>query len=198
MSGLYNNNSSYFSSPARAASPQIRSTPPEIDSSQYLTELLAEHQKLTPFTQVLPICSRLLNQGFSFYLTLFLIFNSNFLICFFSDVRAPLLTVTVKQHVILTFSLQMIQENNKAMIRAGVIFHQPHVECDLSVLKCSSFSSNSAWLVAQFPLDQFEIVPVQIPEVGLNTYVSIGTFLYPKALKSPQFVFLTNLFMYVD
>ncbi|KAL0844524.1 hypothetical protein Bca101_017770 [Brassica carinata] len=63
MSGLYNNNnnSSYFSSPARAASPQIRSTP-EIDSSQYLTELLAEHQKLTPFTQVLPICSRLLNQ----------------------------------------------------------------------------------------------------------------------------------------
>ena len=31
MSGLYNNNSSYFSSPARAASPQIRSTPPEID-----------------------------------------------------------------------------------------------------------------------------------------------------------------------
>ncbi|ESQ52530.1 hypothetical protein EUTSA_v10017040mg [Eutrema salsugineum] len=59
MSGLYNN-SSYFS-PARAASPQIRSTP-EIDSSQYLTELLAEHQKLTPFLQVLPICSRLLNQ----------------------------------------------------------------------------------------------------------------------------------------
>jgi protein quaking len=59
MSGLYNN-SSYFS-PARAASPQIRSTP-EIDSSQYLTELLAEHQKLTPFMQVLPICSRLLNQ----------------------------------------------------------------------------------------------------------------------------------------
>ncbi|KAJ4881807.1 KH domain-containing protein [Raphanus sativus] len=60
MSGLYNNNSSYFS-PARAASPQIRSTP-EIDSSQYLTELLVEHQKLTPFMQVLPICSRLLNQ----------------------------------------------------------------------------------------------------------------------------------------
>ncbi|CAH2058805.1 unnamed protein product [Thlaspi arvense] len=59
MSGLYNN-SSYFS-PARAASPQIRNTP-EIDSSQYLTELLAEHQKLTPFMQVLPICSRLLNQ----------------------------------------------------------------------------------------------------------------------------------------
>ncbi|CAN8317139.1 unnamed protein product [Cochlearia groenlandica] len=59
MSGLYNN-SSYFS-PSRAASPQIRNTP-EIDSSQYLTELLAEHQKLTPFVQVLPICSRLLNQ----------------------------------------------------------------------------------------------------------------------------------------
>ncbi|KAF3508985.1 hypothetical protein F2Q69_00001870 [Brassica cretica] len=95
MSGLYNNNSSYFSSPARAASPQIRSTPPEIDSSQYLTELLAEHQKLTPFTQVLPICSRLLNQGFSFYLTLFLIFNSNFLICFFSGMFESISVVTL-------------------------------------------------------------------------------------------------------
>ncbi|XP_010449148.1 PREDICTED: tetrahydrocannabinolic acid synthase-like [Camelina sativa] len=42
-------------------SPQIRSTL-EIDSSQYLTELLVEHQKLIPFMQVLPICSRLLNQ----------------------------------------------------------------------------------------------------------------------------------------
>jgi hypothetical protein len=31
--------------------------------SQYLSELLAEHQKLGPFMQVLPICSRLLNQG---------------------------------------------------------------------------------------------------------------------------------------
>ncbi|KAF8041830.1 hypothetical protein BT93_A0429 [Corymbia citriodora subsp. variegata] len=56
MSGLYNPNYS----PARAASPQIRSTP-DVDS-QYLTELLAEHQKLGPFIQVLPICSRLLNQ----------------------------------------------------------------------------------------------------------------------------------------
>lgn len=31
--------------------------------SQYLNELLTEHQKLGPFMQVLPICSRLLNQG---------------------------------------------------------------------------------------------------------------------------------------
>jgi len=121
MSGLYNPNFS----PARAASPQIRSNP-EVDRwvgfsflwcsflrsklknkkqrhnlgllvkhpldlalsvwfvldefvcfwfieekgvfffffcSQYLSELLAEHQKLGPFMQVLPICSRLLNQG---------------------------------------------------------------------------------------------------------------------------------------
>ncbi|KAI3472981.1 hypothetical protein Pfo_030364 [Paulownia fortunei] len=57
MSGLYNSNFS----PARAASPQIRSTP-DVDSNQYLSELLAEHQKLGPFMQVLPICSRLLNQ----------------------------------------------------------------------------------------------------------------------------------------
>ncbi|XP_004302513.1 PREDICTED: KH domain-containing protein At3g08620 [Fragaria vesca subsp. vesca] len=56
MSGLYNPNFS----PARAASPQIRTTP-DVDS-QYLSELLAEHQKLGPFMQVLPICSRLLNQ----------------------------------------------------------------------------------------------------------------------------------------
>ncbi|XP_020224896.1 KH domain-containing protein At2g38610 isoform X2 [Cajanus cajan] len=56
MSGLYNSNFS----PVRAASPQIR-TNPEVDS-QYLTELLAEHQKLGPFMQVLPICTRLLNQ----------------------------------------------------------------------------------------------------------------------------------------
>ncbi|KAJ6790700.1 KH domain-containing protein SPIN1-like [Iris pallida] len=56
MSGLY----SHSFSPARAISPQIRSTP-DIDS-QYLAELLAEHQKLGPFLQVLPICTRLLNQ----------------------------------------------------------------------------------------------------------------------------------------
>lgn len=56
MSGLY----AHSFSPARALSPQIRSTP-DIES-QYLAELLAEHQKLVPFMQVLPICSRLLNQ----------------------------------------------------------------------------------------------------------------------------------------
>ncbi|KAH7866966.1 hypothetical protein Vadar_027252 [Vaccinium darrowii] len=59
MSGLYNPNFS----PARAASPQIRGPPDIINSSNhYLSELLAEHQKISPFTQVLPICSRLLNQ----------------------------------------------------------------------------------------------------------------------------------------
>ncbi|RDY07348.1 KH domain-containing protein [Mucuna pruriens] len=57
MSGLYNSNFS----PVRAASPQIRTTNSEVDS-QYLTELLAEHQKLGPFMQALPVCSRLLNQ----------------------------------------------------------------------------------------------------------------------------------------
>ncbi|XP_024962451.1 KH domain-containing protein At3g08620-like [Cynara cardunculus var. scolymus] len=57
MSGLYNPNFS----PARAVSPLIRSSNADVDS-QYLTELLEEHQKLQPFMQVLPICSRLLNQ----------------------------------------------------------------------------------------------------------------------------------------
>uniref|UniRef100_A0A6V7QSB5 K Homology domain-containing protein n=1 Tax=Ananas comosus var. bracteatus TaxID=296719 RepID=A0A6V7QSB5_ANACO len=56
MAGLYNHNFS----PARVLSPQIRST--QDIGSQYLAELLAEHQKLGPFMQVLPICSRLLNQ----------------------------------------------------------------------------------------------------------------------------------------
>ncbi|KAF9595837.1 hypothetical protein IFM89_005323 [Coptis chinensis] len=57
MSGsLYSHNFS----PARTASPQILRT--ASDDSHYLTELLAEHQKLGPFMQVLPICSRLLNQ----------------------------------------------------------------------------------------------------------------------------------------
>ncbi|WOL18017.1 KH domain-containing protein SPIN1-like [Canna indica] len=56
MSGLYG----HSFSPARVVSPQMRSTA-DIDS-QYLAELLAEHQKLGPFMQVLPICSRLLNQ----------------------------------------------------------------------------------------------------------------------------------------
>ncbi|KAI3759966.1 hypothetical protein L1987_50353 [Smallanthus sonchifolius] len=56
MSGLYNPNFS----PARTGSPQIR-THGDVDG-QYLSELLAEHQKLQPFIQVLPICTRLLNQ----------------------------------------------------------------------------------------------------------------------------------------
>ncbi|KAK2976248.1 hypothetical protein RJ640_021959, partial [Escallonia rubra] len=37
--------------------------PSESFVDQYLTELLAEHQKLGPFMQVLPICSRVLNQA---------------------------------------------------------------------------------------------------------------------------------------
>ncbi|KAJ8478042.1 hypothetical protein OPV22_021769 [Ensete ventricosum] len=56
MSGLY----THSFSPARVASPQIRTTS-DVDS-QYLAELLKEHHKLGPFMQVLPICSRLLNQ----------------------------------------------------------------------------------------------------------------------------------------
>ncbi|KAJ3669378.1 hypothetical protein LUZ60_011328 [Juncus effusus] len=58
MSGLYANNFS----PARTLSPQIRTNPDVESYSHYLAELLAEHQKLGPFMQVLPICSRLLNQ----------------------------------------------------------------------------------------------------------------------------------------
>lgn len=58
MSGLYNSNFS----PARAASPQITTATSDVESNQYLSELLAEHHKLGPFMQVLPISTRLLNQ----------------------------------------------------------------------------------------------------------------------------------------
>ncbi|PHT46937.1 KH domain-containing protein SPIN1 [Capsicum baccatum] len=58
MSNLYNHNLNF--SPARAVSPHIRSNQ-DVDSNQYLTELLAERQKFAPFMQVLPICSKLLN-----------------------------------------------------------------------------------------------------------------------------------------
>lgn len=44
-----------------------------ICSGQYLSELLAEYQKLGPFVQVLPICSRLLNQGYIFCLLHFFV-----------------------------------------------------------------------------------------------------------------------------
>ncbi|KVI11463.1 hypothetical protein Ccrd_010120 [Cynara cardunculus var. scolymus] len=58
MSSLYGQNLNF--SPARAPSPHIW-TNPDIESS-YLAELLEEKKKLAPFVQVLPICSRLLNQ----------------------------------------------------------------------------------------------------------------------------------------
>eukprot|EP00256_Glycine_max_P057188 XP_014624914.1 KH domain-containing protein At3g08620 isoform X6 [Glycine max] len=60
MSGLYNQISS--PSTARANSPNINMRSNFEAESQYLTELLAEHQKLGPFMQVLPLCTRLLNQ----------------------------------------------------------------------------------------------------------------------------------------
>ncbi|KAF1895046.1 hypothetical protein Lal_00022543 [Lupinus albus] len=61
MSGLYNQ----ISSPAsqRGNSPNVNMRNNFDVDSQYLTELLAEHQKLGPFIQVLPLCNKLLNQG---------------------------------------------------------------------------------------------------------------------------------------
>lgn len=60
MSGLYNQ----ISSPAtaRASSPNINIRSNFNVDSQYLAELLEEYQKLRPFMQVLPLCTRLLNQ----------------------------------------------------------------------------------------------------------------------------------------
>ncbi|KAJ7566153.1 hypothetical protein O6H91_02G090400 [Diphasiastrum complanatum] len=51
-------------SPSAGGSPQLgRPSSASLEHETYLSELLAERQKLGPFMQVLPICSRLLNQG---------------------------------------------------------------------------------------------------------------------------------------
>jgi hypothetical protein len=49
--------------------------------SQYLTKLLAKHQKVGPFMQVLPICNKMLSQGeiFQFPPHCFLLRNESFL-----------------------------------------------------------------------------------------------------------------------
>ncbi|KAK7276143.1 hypothetical protein RIF29_17276 [Crotalaria pallida] len=60
MSGLYNQIPSPPTGMANSPNINMRSNF-DVDS-QYLTELLEEHQKLGPFMQVLPLCSRLLNQ----------------------------------------------------------------------------------------------------------------------------------------
>ncbi|KAH1160005.1 hypothetical protein AAZX31_11G208400 [Glycine max] len=60
MSNLYNQIS--LPSPQGANSPNINMRGNFDVDSQYLTELLAERQKLGPFMQVLPLCTRLLNQ----------------------------------------------------------------------------------------------------------------------------------------
>ncbi|KAG5090638.1 hypothetical protein AAZX31_18G050000 [Glycine max] len=60
MSNLYNQIS--LPSPQRANSPNINMRGNFDVDSQYLTELLAERQKLGPFMQVLPLCTRLINQ----------------------------------------------------------------------------------------------------------------------------------------
>ncbi|XWS40408.1 hypothetical protein CRYUN_Cryun18bG0138500 [Craigia yunnanensis] len=54
---------SYFQYPPSGvpASPH-KPSPLPTDRERYLAELLAEKQKLVPFTQVLPLCTRLLNQ----------------------------------------------------------------------------------------------------------------------------------------
>lgn len=49
-------------SPSSAPSPQLRSSTTASELDKYLSELLSERQKLGPFMQVLPNCSRLLNQ----------------------------------------------------------------------------------------------------------------------------------------
>ncbi|XAR60832.1 hypothetical protein NMG60_11034354 [Bertholletia excelsa] len=58
MSSLYTQNLNF--SPARPVSSHVRAN--QDADSQYLGELFAEYQKLEPFIQVVPICSRLLKQ----------------------------------------------------------------------------------------------------------------------------------------
>ncbi|KAK7333097.1 hypothetical protein VNO80_29860 [Phaseolus coccineus] len=63
MSNMYNQIS--LPSSQRANSPNINMRSSFDVDGQYLTELLAERQKLAPFMQVLPLCTRLLNQEIS-------------------------------------------------------------------------------------------------------------------------------------
>lgn len=49
-------------SPSGVPSPQLRSSTTTSELDKYLSELLSERQKFGPFMQVLPNCSRLLNQ----------------------------------------------------------------------------------------------------------------------------------------
>ncbi|KAK8468656.1 hypothetical protein PHAVU_006G080900 [Phaseolus vulgaris] len=63
MSNMYNQIS--LPSSQRANSPNINMRSSFDVDGQYLTELLAERQKLGPFMQVLPLCTRLLNQEIS-------------------------------------------------------------------------------------------------------------------------------------
>lgn len=60
ISNMYNQFSTHVSQ--RANSPNINIRTNFDAESHYLTELLTERQKLAPFVQVLPFCSRLLNQ----------------------------------------------------------------------------------------------------------------------------------------
>ncbi|XP_019173999.1 PREDICTED: KH domain-containing protein At1g09660/At1g09670-like isoform X2 [Ipomoea nil] len=52
----------HFSPAVVLQDPVHRSSPPLTDRERYLTELLAERNKLGPFMRVLPTCNRLLNQ----------------------------------------------------------------------------------------------------------------------------------------
>ncbi|XP_022136599.1 KH domain-containing protein At1g09660/At1g09670 [Momordica charantia] len=52
----------HYPPPSAHASPHRTPSIPSSDRERYLTELLSERQKLGPFVQVLPHCSRLLNQ----------------------------------------------------------------------------------------------------------------------------------------
>ncbi|KAL0306189.1 UNVERIFIED_CONTAM: KH domain-containing protein [Sesamum radiatum] len=53
----------YSPSPSAPHSPHIGAASALVEQEKYLSELLAERNKLSPFIAVLPNCYRLLNQG---------------------------------------------------------------------------------------------------------------------------------------
>ncbi|CAK9267844.1 unnamed protein product [Sphagnum jensenii] len=82
MAGRYNGMQHFSPSSGASCSPQIgalrsASAAATAEHEKYLSELLAERQKLGPFMQVLPNCSRLLNQ--EMVRVMALVGNSSFL-----------------------------------------------------------------------------------------------------------------------
>lgn len=100
--------------------------------SHYLAELLAEHQKLGPFVQVLPICSRLLNQGDYVFLSCWLLSSFWDVVCvsqksliYSATHNLQFYKLTVNFYQLWSLELMLNYMHNDVLIEHGVItFHK--------------------------------------------------------------------------